>query len=268
MMSLFLPYMYGFSSRAKSKVHKISFFLLIVIPIYLNIFFVSGGNVNNLAFVIAFTMMYLVYEIGYIYNDVFTAAKEKKPTQWLTTEKLSFVKNNYMILISSRILMVLILSIILHCIHSKNNNIFIGLLVLLYFDFSMHNFFRGWMNVITDGILQILKYGSTMVLFLTGQELLRAFIFIYVEIALVRTVEFGIGKGYMLKALRKVDTDTLRVIYYTVISLIAIGISFFNSKCVPLLFGTIYFWGFRLLCKILNCNKKIEENRKLNGNVN
>lgn len=265
MKKLFLPYLYGFNTRARSKVHKVSFFMLIVLPIFLNIFLLNNFVLDIFLFFLAFTAMYLVYEIGYIYNDVFTVKKEEKPTQWLTKKNVEFVNDNYLLLISSRVIYILLLMMVIRHISPYNYELFVVSLILLYFVFSLHNSFRGWINIITDGLLQILKYGSIFLLFLNGKDLLLAYIYIYIEIAFLRTLEFGIGKKYILKKLQNVNMDSFRLIYYLCMLVISAVLGIFSEEVYPLSIGLVYLLIYRILCKIMTLNKKIVEIRSTNG---
>lgn len=255
-----LPYIYGFSTRAKTLVHRLSFIALILIPILLHALIMAGCNFSFVLFCIGFTAMYVTYEIGYIYNDVYTVLKESKPTKWLEEKNSIFVQNNYPLLISSRIICIFICIVVLTKYNTTNWLEFVGCLCLIHFVFSLHNYFRGIQNVFTNGGLQILKYISVLLLFGTGKNLFVHSFSVFFEIAFVRTIEYAISKKYILTN-KNINIDNFRIIYYLLLSVVSFILYVVSEKYISFLIGSLYLMSYRVICKLLISNNKIVESR-------
>ena len=82
MNSFYLPFVYLFKSRLKSKMNKISWFIIYIIPIYFIGLSVSNTELLNysLIFILAVIVFNSVYELGYLENDIQTTKKESNPT--------------------------------------------------------------------------------------------------------------------------------------------------------------------------------------------
>lgn len=253
----FLPYLYGFNTRAKTIVHRLSFVALIFMPIYLHVLMMTNNEFSFGVYIVGFSAMYVIYEIGYIYNDVFTIVKETEPTKWLTMGNNYFVQDKYPLLISSRVIWLLIYILILIKLQSENVLGFVICLCLIYFVFSLHNYFRGIENIFTNGGLQILKYISVLFLFGTGKKLVLHCCFICLEIAFERTIEYALTRGYLLKKMKLEKIDTFRIIYYIILSFLAFVLFWVDKKYIGFLAVSMYLLLYRIICKLLISNKKI-----------
>ena len=79
-MYKFLPFEYTFSTRIKTKSERASWF--IIFPFFLLLITILNTDANNwLKVLFAFLACMSSYEIGYIYNDNVTTAKEVNPTE-------------------------------------------------------------------------------------------------------------------------------------------------------------------------------------------
>lgn len=263
---LFFPYGYGFNTRAKTQIHKVAFLFFIMIPCIINILFMNSFHINYIIFFLSFTGMYMVYEIGYIYNDTYTVSKEKSPTRWLKTEEQEKItKRFYPILISFRVLYVCLILFILTRLKANNVFLYMILLGILNLFFSFHNFFRGKINILTDGVINMLKYLSPMIIFVTKYSDYRFFIYLFFETAFPRMVEYAIGNGYAFSKWKKIGTDFRRVIYYLLLLCTAGVMYAINREHIWFLFGVIYMLIYRLLCMIIGRNDKIKFLRGMNG---
>lgn len=258
---LFFPYIYGFNTRAKTMVHRLSFIALVFMPIYLHVLMMTNNKFPFGVFIVGFSAMYATYEIGYIYNDVFTVIKEMEPTKWLSMENNCFVQDKYPLLISSRVIWILICILILIKFQIENALGFVICLCLIHFVFSLHNYFRGIENIFTNGGLQILKYISVLLLFGTGINLMLHCFFICIEIAFERTIEYALTRGYIIKKIKLEKIDTFRIIYYLILSFAVLGLFFLNKRFISFLIISIYLLLYRIICKLLISNKKISKSR-------
>lgn len=268
---LFLPYAYGFNTRAKTILHKISFLLYIIAPCFINIMFMKSFEVNFVLFVLAFTGMYLVYEVGYIYNDIYTTQKEKNPTHWLKTEEMEYyAKDKFPLLISFRVVYLTAVCLAMSMIGSNNITLYIVGLTFLYLSFSLHNYFRGPINIVTDGFLNLFKYLTPMVIFSEINTDILFYVYLFFEVPFARMIGYVIGKKYALHRLANINVDIRRVIYYLILTFVA-GILFVVDHIhIWFLYGAVYMLVYRVLCLILsrreNINKVRWKNEDRNGN--
>lgn len=262
---LFLPFGYGFNTRAKTPVHRLSFLALILAPIVLNVSLMTRMQFDLVIFVLAFLAMYVTYEVGYIFNDVYTANKEKKPTQWLDDDKVAYVHDKFPLLVAMRGLYVSVILVVLYIYKIPNYELFIIGLALMTVAFSFHNYFRGKQNVFTDGALQFFKYTIVLLPFGAGMNLALYVLFIYFEIAFERTLEFAIGKKHFLKVLQKYNIDNLRIVYYIILFILSMILIAMNKEIISLAIGTFYLLLYRVFCKLLTLNKSVRIVRKSNS---
>jgi len=266
---LFLPYVYGFNTRAKTIVHKVAFLLYIVIPCIMNILFMNSFEVDIILFILSFTGMYLVYEIGYIYNDVYTTQKEINPTHWLKTKEMeNYTQDKFPLLISFRVLFLTAVYVFM-IIRGANNIVAYGIsLSFLYLFFSLHNYFRGAINLVTDGFLNLFKYLTPLVVFATKGIDVLFFVYLFFEVPFARMLGYAIGKKYAFHRLKNIDVDIRRIIYYLVLTFIA-GILFIaNHIHVWFLYGVVYMLVYRVLCLILSRIESINKIRWKNEDQN
>ena len=102
---------YLFESRLKSKIERISWFVIYIIPVFLLSYALS--SVGTLSFIILFIMAVLsffsLYEVGYIENDIKTTLNEKNPTIRIIQSKQYFLEKNYYVIQFFKILITLVL---------------------------------------------------------------------------------------------------------------------------------------------------------------
>lgn len=266
---LFFPFAYGFNTRAKTIIHKVAFLLYIIGPIFMNVLFMRAFKIKCSLFMLAFSGMYIVYEIGYIYNDIYTTKKEVNPTRWLKTEQMEkYAEDHYPLLVSIRVIYLTI--IIWFVLESGGDNVlfYATSLVLLYFTFSFHNFFRGPINALTDGILNLLKYLSPLIIFAVEKSDLRFFLYLFLEVPLARMLGYVIGKKYALFRLAKINVDIRRVFYYFILTVIAAVMSFFDKNHIWFLYGSLYMILYRILCLFLSKQESINNTRWKNEDRN
>lgn len=265
---LFLPFAYGFNTRAKTKIHKIAFIFFILGPCLLNALFMTSFAIDLVAFLGAFCGMYMVYEIGYIYNDIYTTQKEEFPTKWLKTRDMeSFVQANYPLLISVRVLYVSLLIFVL-LKTAQNTHYYIISLGILYFSFSLHNYYRNSLNIATDCLLNLFKYISPMIILINNIADCRFLFYLSLETVVPRTFEFAVGNNYAFKKMKAIDTDVRRVIYYFILSAIAGGLAIYRYDNIWFLYGSFYMLLYRISCLFIGKNDSIKKLRKENGDRN
>lgn len=266
MKRFYLPYLYGISTRVKTKVHKLSFIALIIIPNYISASFAMGEWVNCIDFFLAFSALYMIYEIGYIYNDILTIRYEQKPTKWLKGEYQQWLEKNYEIVVATRVLIVAITVLVLHIRGVQNIMFFIGALVLLKVFYAFHNYFRDWRNIITVFLLQFVKYGAVVLLF---GNVYTSWYYILINMLLiggVRTYEYGVDKAFFTGKFTKISVDFRRVIYYAAMLLVSIVVLVVANRW-DMTVMSCYMLLYRVLCLIVQGNKYISNDRSKN-NIN
>lgn len=266
---LFLPYAYGFNTRAKTIIHRISFLLYIIAPCLMNIIFMRSFDVDYGLFVLAFSGMYIVYEIGYIYNDVYTTKRENNPTRWIKTDELErYVEEKYPLLISSRIIYLTSICVSMSLVWNCNIRVYIICLALLYLFFSLHNYFRGFVNVFTDGLLNLFKYLTPLIAFAATYSDVRFFVYLLFEVPVARMIGYVIGKNYAFHGLAGINVDVRRVLYYFILTTVAGIMCIVNYSHIWFLYGVIYMLIYRIFCLILSKREGIRNTRWKNGDRN
>lgn len=263
MCKFFLPFGYAFETRAKTKVHRISFLLLIAFPIYFTVCLLNKEIYNVFTFFIALSSLYSVYEIGYIYNDVLTVQYEAKPTKWLNDAKANWIKQNYEIVIAIKVFWIIGCVYYIGVINKELNTLYFSFAAAgMNFTYALHNRLRGRANCVTDTVLQFFKY-CTLVIALDkmgNAQIYAACLFL--EIGLLRGYEYSVEHGY-INSRFKISVDQKRIYYYAILTLIGAAVCLFAGESV-LLIESLYFLTYRILCYIMQKNPIIDKERRQN----
>lgn len=259
---MFFPFGYGISTRAKTVVSKISLVCLIFVPNLMYSYYSANEQINPFHFILAFSILYSAYEIGYIYNDVLTTRFEQKPTKWLAPEKVIFVEKTYEIIIGSRVCWIAFGLYILSFIGDYNIDYFMFSLAVLHIVYGFHNYYRDKRNILTVFFLQVIKYGALPILF--GSKTTIWYITAgIIQIGLVRTYEYA-GYKKFISISKEESIDIRRVLYYLFLLIVALIIySIYEQK--GFLFISIYLLMFRIICLVVSKNKYVLLSRKRNG---
>ena len=270
--AFFIPYAYGIHTRASTKVHKVSFLFLVVGPILVNCLLMTDLRLSWIDFIIAFTAMYQCYEIGYMYNDFYTTQKEQEPTKWLDEKYQGFLADHFPLLVASRVVYIAACALVLKARAVQNLDLFLLMLVGMDLAYAFHNVYRDKRNVLTDAFLQVFKYFSVLVLFGDIRQFLRYALYIYLEIAMVRPIEYYIGKidRFNISKARWIDTvnsniDSCRLLYYALLTAAAALLTVWDAGYRPLLAGSAYLLLYRVGCKILAGSAAVAKEREKFG---
>lgn len=263
-MIYYLPFSYFWKSRAKTIFHRFSFFILILIPIFI---FWSMMNSNiessNIA-LIGFIGMFSVYEIGYLYNDFYTTKFEEHPSYWLVKKDRDFVDKNFEMIIAARVFVTTLCILCLKCIFNVNVLYYSLALVLLYIVYSFHNTIRNRWNILTDFCLQVLKYCSVLLLFGNIYVALKYSVAMIFAVPLIRSMEFTNKKRLNINIFNRIDVNLLRVLYHMTVFIISILLSQVLIECKTLALASLVLLIFRIFSFILLKNKKAETIRMKN----
>ena len=277
MYSYIFPMVYLFESRLKSKIERISWFVIYIIPVFLLSYALS--SVGTLSFIILFIMAVLsffsLYEVGYIENDIKTTLNEKNPTIRIIQSKQYFLEKNYYVIQFFKILITLVLIFSIK-FFSESLGIKIYLVqfvICLFFmrvSFFAHNKIRSRLNVFTFMCLSVSKYFSIILLFVAFEDSLLLLVATFLMFPLLRTLEHSTKPKYRLSILIDFlgDHDVFRVKYYFVMLLLGLALFYVlkNNISILVLALMTYFFIYRVsalifLRKRANTIDAIRKNR-------
>ena len=246
-MKYLIPFVYGFSTRAKKIFYKFSFFAVIFFPALIVTLFANPDFAYVIPrFLIGFTAMYCVYEIGYIFNDTYTVRFEENPTHRLSEEKRIKVERLANMLVAVRIAVVIGCVIWLDYLGVENLLIFIIMLGILNIAYAFHNYFRNKANIATIFSILIFKYIAVPVLLIELKDYWYYAAILLLMIPVTRTIEFAGKKEYGIKIFKNFNHDTFRIFYYLIMSVVFGILSFANSMHICGFAISLYFLLFRL----------------------
>lgn len=250
---LVFPFQYMFHSRGRLWMNRLSFVAMILIPILFNIGMMCEWKFSLLEFILGVISLFSVYEIGYIYNDIYTTTREVNGRQWLDNEHLQETKKKYPIYIAARVLYISLSIFILYLLKCQNLHWFVLCLGFLYVTYTAHNYIRGPLNTITFMMLYILKYSMIFILFTDSLMEFAAYAtFLFWEIVLERTVAYGNKKNYIFKNLKAFNSDKNRLKHCFIILITSGFMTILNPFFKPFLFGTLYVFSYRTICYLLS----------------
>jgi len=266
MLKFLIPCYYLFYSRLKSKIEKISWFIIYVIPIYiLGLFYISSDYfIFTTIFILSILIFNSIYEIGYIENDTKTILNEENPTLRLKVKDYDIFKEKYFIIIFLKIFIsssLLFLAYILSDIFLFKIYItqFLIILFLIRILFYMHNKIRNRANIITFFTLSTTKYSAPLFLILPLNNLLSVWIISFFLFPLLRTIEHSTKKKYaFIEWIGFVGNhDIFRVKYYSImlITVCIINYLYTDTTLLVVLLLFIYFFIFRVSSYFLVKNK-------------
>lgn len=255
-----IPYTYGIGTRAKGLFYKISFLLLTFLPMYSAGFWfdTSLSFIDyTVAFLIAFTGFYCIYENGYITNDVLTTRFEEKPVIRLQKSEVTQIEKMSEIYKALRILYAFLSVIALYFYFDVRIIGYVSCLVILNLVYSFHNYCRGIWNIPTILALEIMKYITVASVFLNGRNYLVFCVSIVLTISLERSITYSLQRRLKLKY----NEDLARLIYYVVLTIIG-AIVFGVYKEYVLLVMSSYMLLFRAMCYLFSRLYDVSKIRK------
>ncbi len=248
-MNVIIPFVYLFKSRLTRNVERLSWVLINPIALFLVTGLLSDLTFieHFILFILAFLAWQSLYEIGYIYNDVFTSKKETNPTLRLGAKDAIFIEKKFALIVMCK-LVISALSIIVVFWFDQYANLhlhvlwFLGILSLSSLAFSIHNSMRNRFNILTFGVLSATKYMALPLLMVAeGQEFV-GFLVSLTMFPLVRTLEHATKNKYSLGRLKKIvgDFTLFRVKYYAFAFFLACLVHWFMGEENTIIFIAIY----------------------------
>jgi len=273
MLKFIIPGYYLFHSRLKSKLEKISWFIIYVVPIYVLGFFYTPDNyiAYTLIFILATLIFNSIYETGYMENDTKTILNEKNPTLRLEKKDYEVFKDKYYFIVFSKILVaigLLFLVYILSKVFSFDVYIvrFIMILMIIRGLFYLHNKIRNRANIFTFFSLSITKYSATLFLILPLDSLLYSWTISFFLFPLLRTMEHATKEKYGLKRWIEFmgNHDRFRVKYYGFMLMFIFIIYYLypNSSVLMTFMLFVYFFIYRISSYFLVQNKFYERDNQ------
>lgn len=258
-----LPGFYLFHSRIKRKSEILS--LLYVYPIFLFLYMFLWGDFTFWNYVVTFLIGLFVwlsfYEIGYFENDVITTKNEVNPTLRISEEENVWIEKNFFKIISGRILMGCIGTLLLFTIAKYFNfhvdiPFFIIAVIVARVAFYFHNKVRSRWNIMTYFFLSSSKYLSLPLLFYPNLPHFSLLLFsVLLIFPIPRTLEHAAKIKYNVKPLAKfiANLDLFRIKYYSLLATF-FGLLYWlttNIYSLYILSGVCWFLMFRLFIYLL-----------------
>lgn len=245
-MKLFIPLYYSFLTRVNKFKTIVSYIYTFLLINFFLVYLVSDMPIREaiIIFILAFISLNLVYEIGYLYNDYYTVKKEKTPTIRLCDKDNLSLNQFFPLLIAFRVLLITIIVLILSNFENINLSLFILMLSLLNFSYSLHNYFRNKMNLITIFLLMIFKYLSIPSLFINYIQNIHVLIIFLLTFPLVRTILFTVHERIGIKLVKKDEIIEFRVKYFFIESILGLYLSLYLKKMIYLFYFSFYFFIF------------------------
>lgn len=248
----YIPFVYFYKTRLKSIKKFISWMIIYTIPVSFSFTFYTSfsSNVvipNLLTSLLSITLVYSLYEIGYIYNDTETIKTEKKPTIRLTDSQLEFYEKNKVIIYSSRIIVSILISLFLVFITPGNIFLFLFFTWLLLIVYYFYNTTRSLYNLPLHFTLVSIRYASVSIIFGQSHMVLFYLILLFPVINLLeRTTESRFSINSIINKPFKNKTFG-RIFYYALLSLFSIFLFSINQDVMNYIFMimSLYYFIYR-----------------------
>ena len=136
--------------------------------------------------------------------------------------------------------------------------------------YSIHNFYRGPINIITMPAEVLLKYMIPISAFLKMEEMLQGMVIIFLVIVIIRTIEYISKKGFVSWIKVTKNVDVFRIKYYLVINII-VGIMIYYHilpilACgLPIIFLLYRIFSYVAIKKLHGVRAIISDGRKMHG---
>jgi hypothetical protein len=245
-------------SRPKKASAVTSGMVIITIPLLFIAFHFAVLEIVQLIvlFYVSRLAFLLMYETGYMENDIITVKKEKSPTIRLKPQDFTFFEKHYWPVVLSKVAFAALALLTLLAVQSWWNielyvGQFLACIILMRLFFYAHNSFRGRMNILTEGGLIIMRYTSFLFLVIPFQEILIPFLLAFFTFPMVRILEYAHQEKFRFPALTQFvdDLNVFRVRYYgTLTAISAIIFWLFPNEitfvsCILAIYFLVYRFG-------------------------
>lgn len=268
-MKYFFPFIYFFNSRAKTILHKGSFFILILFSVmwayYRALETRTVTFIDVAVFVLGFLGMFCLYEVGYLFNDVITTRNEANPSYWVSAETQTFVEKYFEMLVTVRICLSVVCGIVISKIRPEVETQYFLCVIGLLLSYAFHNTLRNRWNVVTNCFLQVFKYNMLLLLVAPFSEIKIYFFINLFTVPVLRTIEFCNKERLNIHLFRRFNVNRLRIVYHIAMVIIGSALYFCGIKeCLFLAEISVVLFAYRCIGELLLKNKNISDIRKKN----
>jgi len=249
MIFFYVPFYYTIITRLHRFSKIVSWFIIYVIPQFLFMFYFFGViDFVQTFFKIALgvTLIYTLYEIGYIYNDTETIKNESNPTLRLNSIQFKYYGEHKLLIYSLRFLIAISISFVLLTSCDYYFVILVWCIIPLY---AIYNSMRSIWNLPLHFCLVVIRYCSVIVL--SGFESIP-FLYCMLLFPLINFLERCSEKRFELPWFQFFlfsNKKDGRYKYYFILMCIACSLSFYSPSSFNLTFLclSVYYFLYRLL---------------------
>ena len=269
----YLPLCWTFTTRYPSPMNVISFFLIDAFPSFFLVFASSGWNLAVIPeYLVAFFVMFCFYECGYIFNEILCVRYEQNPTIRIDAAYWTTMPRHMENLLTLRVLLGVLGSWWLVSRHLEHMTVYLCCVLGLMAVYSIHNFYRGRINLLTMPGDVSGKYLIPMALFLAPQDLFVAWADVFLAIIGVRMLEYASKKSLIPGFDAIKDVDAFRIRYYVATNILAIALAVLHVWSWVYCFLPAFFFCYRIATWYLmhhakGVQKRIDANRKRHGTL-
>lgn len=244
-----IPYCYFIKTRLSRPAQQISWFFVYFVPVFL--FYIILDYHSFFALILSYYVVNLVYENGYIQNDVITTRIELNPTKRLSDKDCYILYSNIEKIFLSRFFIFVFFILWLYALLPSDGFVFLLLLLfLLQILFIFYNLIRGKFNFYLILPLSYLRFYLPILPFLILNNYYVEAIALFFVYPLAKLLEFSKEEKFGFKRLPRVigNIDKFRVVYYLIVgSLLLFSYLYFSPEPVASLIVTTYYFLYRLL---------------------
>jgi len=256
-----LPAQYLIYSRLKSKLAILSWVVIYMIPLYSYVYIFCNDRfgIVFVLLMLSFMAFYSLYDLGYIYNDVFTTQKEEYPNFRIDKQVRILLLKEYPKIVLFKILLFAGFVWVAYLIAKWYNvSIYLSqymmIVFLVGFFFGLHNVIRNRFNIVTFALLSWFKYIAPLFLIVSYVDIGLFLWLSFLIFPMVRVIEHATKTKYGLTKWQKIirSHDAFRVKYYLVLTIVCIILAFKQVEYSYFLLGlAIYFFVYRVLIYLM-----------------
>lgn len=257
MLFFVLPFAYFVKTRLPGIISVISWIISTVLP---GLFLYSYYNLtldiySLLSLLISFLLFGIVYENGYIQNDLITTKFESSPTIRLNQSEQEIGTANIKIIFLTRFLVAAAILILAYFFIFSFQFLFqlTATLLLLQILFYYYNSVRSRLNLFLIMPLSFLRLFGWVIPFIPGGDLLAFIPFSFLLYPFCKFLELSTLPRYRFELLSCVigDIDKFRIKYYSFLVVFFVFFVILWPSSEIYLFLSVYFLFFRILTYVL-----------------
>ena len=230
----YIPFFYFYKTRLKNISSLMNWFAIYIAPTYavfLNMMSGTPFGMSTIIYIVMVSVVYSIYEAGYIQNDTETIKLETSPTLRLTQSQLAYYKKYKFVIYMSRLTFSLLFMMILFCFWNvAPKQIFLSMfgLLMMGVTFVIYNHIRNTLILLLLFILVSLRYILPLLPFYNDDNIFYFFliILIYPILNLMDWMYRPQFKKYALP----LQKGLMRIIYYSLLSVIFIYLFIYTGK--------------------------------------